>query len=122
MSKGLKLYVLAYRTVVCVNKIESIKDILPTRQQIVDHVMNQQKEGGKNFKLYEIEIDSIKMKEICLEVKKLSRVNVNDLILLISLGDTNHPIISIVNKEAKEKVLKAKEAEKQLKEKSETSL
>ena len=44
MSKGLKLYVLAYRTVVCVDKIESIKDILPTRQQIIDHVMSQQKE------------------------------------------------------------------------------
>jgi len=106
MSQELKLYVLAYTTMLDASKIESIKKELPSRQQIYEHIIAQQHVQKSEFKLIEIEIPTERYKKIINDIRSKSCIQVNDQLVLISAGDNKHPLISLSEK--KEEIVENK--------------
>jgi len=93
--RKIKLYASVGTLVSCEN-LKSIKDILPTHEQIVDHVKAQKQ--GEQFQLIQIEVTAKKMNEIIDEVAKkacLKKGYQKTSFLVIFWEDKKHPLIFI---------------------------
>jgi len=91
-----KLYV-NVGTMLNADRLVSMKDVMPTRQQIITHIQAQQKDG--QFALIELELPDSKMDEIIREIKiKSCGKNLIDRFFIVFIEDSNHPLMLVCKK------------------------
>lgn len=96
MSKNFNLYIFV-KTIINVKKIAILQEVMPTNEQIIDHIRLQK--PTEKFHLIKIELKKEVFENIYTEIIKLSSIKIKNDFIIICLENKYHPLILIVPKQ-----------------------